>query len=190
MGSNHKQKFCILSSYKIAVRVRHQLHVYKLSPDAPWPKRSGSNRHFPFILEYVLTTRTTLGYLPVFPGCQRSFPPSERGGDESSPHCAAWRRGWDLNPYTLSDYSWFSKPVPYQFRLTPPYLSRDALSQSKSLIIVKLLLASHNSVHGRTNNYLFSSELVSKSFAKFAMIAVLFFRCWNIDARVAASSLE
>ena len=49
----------------------------------------------------------------------------------------------------------------------------------------------HFAVKDRMNYSLtLSAGLVSRSFAKLAMIAVLFFRCWDMAARVAASSLE
>lgn len=34
----------------------------------------------------------------------------------------SWRRGWDSNPHTLSDYYRFSKPEPYQLGLPLHYV--------------------------------------------------------------------
>lgn len=56
----------------------------------------------PSITRYELPPDAPMS--PVFPGRQRSFPPSERGGDKEFAAIAAWRRGWDSNPHTLSDY--------------------------------------------------------------------------------------
>lgn len=105
---------------KIAVCVRHQLHIYAATGRSFGPSdrnRTDISRSF---WKCAPTTRSTLGCLPVFPGCQRSFPPSEREkreGDKRLAAIAAWRRGWDSNPYTLTGYWCLSRTLPYQLGL-------------------------------------------------------------------------